>query len=49
MGLTRVDFLHLSLKSRQGRQGGQEDKGAKADYFVQMIAGTHRFVKNLPL
>ncbi len=32
--LTRVDFLHLSLKSRlrrQGGQGGQGDKGAKAD------------------
>ncbi len=29
--LTRVDFLHLSLKSRLRRQGGQGDKGAKAD------------------
>ena len=27
--LTRVDFLHLSLKSRQGRQGDKEDKGEK--------------------
>ncbi len=48
-GLTRVDFLHLSLKSRLQRQGGQGDKGAKADYFVQMIVDTQGFVKNLPL
>ena len=26
---TRVDFLHLSLKSRQGRQADKEDKEEK--------------------
>ena len=47
--LTRVDFLHLSLESRQGGQGRQGDKGVKTDYFVQITVDARYFVKNLPL
>ena len=46
--LTRVGFLHFSLKSRQGRQGRQGGQGRKAYSFVQMIVGTHPFVKTYP-